>query len=162
FARKERGRFARRAQIPRRRRSCRLGMTTDPRGTLRSFGRKCGVLRMPRKEKEHVSRQSSNSGRRKGTFENPCRVQAGDRREVRAAILHHKFGWEGCSSVSLRGMGADRAEAGRALQFQSYEEKISGPDELLRAAGRDGRAGTVVVAAVAARGGADQGRSSGS
>jgi MraZ protein len=66
------------------------------------------------------------------------------------AILHHKSGWEGCSTISLRGMGADRAEAGRALQFQSYEEKVSRPHQLLRAAGRDGRAGTVVAAAVAA------------
>src|ERR1022692_1793984 len=104
---------------------------------------------------KHVSRQSSNPGRRKRTVEGPGRVQAGDRREVRAAILHHKSGWQGCSSVSLRGMGADRAEAGRALQFQSDEEKVSRPDQLLRAAGRDGRAGTVVAAAVVARNRAD-------
>src|ERR1700693_1892186 len=110
----------------------------------------------------HVSRQSSNPGRRKRTPQGPGRVQAGDRREIRSAILHHKFGWQGCSSVSLRGMGADRAEASGALQFQPYEEKISGPDELLRAAGRDGRAGTVVATAVVARDGADQGRGSGS
>src|SRR5580700_8858899 len=111
---------------------------------------------------EHVSRQSSNPGRRKRTAQGAGRVQAGDRREVRSAILHHKFGWEGCSSVSLRGVGADRAEAGGALQFQSREEEISGPDELLRAAGRDGRARTVVAAAVVARDRADQGRGSGS
>ena len=49
------------------------------------------------------------------------------------AILHHQPGWQGCPGVSLRGMGADRAEAGRALHFQSYEEKVSGPGELLRA-----------------------------
>src|ERR1035437_1791428 len=110
----------------------------------------------------HVSRQSSNPGRRERTPQSPGRVQAGDRREIQSAILHHKSGWEGCSSVSLRGMGADRAEAGRALQFQSYEEKISGPDELLRAAGGDGWAGTVVAAAVAARDRADQGRGGGS
>src|SRR6202022_549536 len=101
-------------------------------------------------------------GSTKKDAQGPGPVQAGDRREIRNAILHHKFGWEGCSSVSLRGMGTDRAEAGRALQFQSYEEKISGPDKLLRAAGRDGRAGTVVAAAVAARDRADQGRGSGS
>ena len=110
----------------------------------------------------HVSRQSSNPGRRKRTVEGPGRVQAGDRREIRNAILYHKFGWEGCSSVSLRGMGADRAEAGRALQFQSHEEKVSRPHQLLRAAGRDGWAGTVASAAVAARSGTDQGRGSGS
>src|ERR1700722_3571003 len=111
---------------------------------------------------ENVSRQSSNPGRRKRTAQGPSRIQAGDRREIQSAILHHKFGWQGCSSVSLRGMGANRAEAGRALQFQSHEEKISGPDELLRAAGRDGRAGTAVAAAVIARDRADQGRGSGS
>src|ERR1700732_5047817 len=110
----------------------------------------------------HVSRQSSNPGRRKRTAQGPGRVQAGDRREVRSAILHHKFGWQGCSSVSLRGVGADRAEAGRALQFQPYEEKVSRSDELLRAAGRDGRTGQAIAAAVAARDRSDQGGGSGS
>src|SRR6267154_2803378 len=90
---------------------------------------------------EHVSRQSPNSRRRKGTAQGPGRIQAGDRREVRTAILHHKSGWKGCSSVSLRGVGTDRAEAGRALHFQSYEEEVSGPGELLRADGGNGRAG---------------------
>src|SRR4029077_5161575 len=104
FDRKERGRFARSAQILRRRRACRFRMT----------------------EQENVSRQSPNSRRRKGTVEGPGRVQARDRREVRTAILHHKSGWEGCSSVSLRGVGADRAEAGGALHFQSYEEEVFG------------------------------------
>src|SRR5206468_7274049 len=89
----------------------------------------------------HVSRQSSNPGRRERPSQGPGRVQAGDRREVWPAILYHQPGWQGCSSVSLRGMGADRAEAGRALQFQSYEEEVSRSDELLRAAGRDGWAG---------------------
>src|SRR5271165_6637076 len=110
---------------------------------------------------EHVSRQSSNPGRRKGPIKGPGRVQAGDRREIRSAILHHKSGWEGCSSVSLRGMGADRAEAGGALHVQSYEEKVSGPGELLRADGGNGWAGAVADAAVAATGGGDQGRGCG-
>src|SRR5258708_31679142 len=87
---------------------------------------------------EHVSRQSPNSRRRKGTSQGPRRIQAGDRRKVWTAILHHQSGWEGCSSVSLRGVGADRAEAGGALHFQSYKEKVSRPGELLRADGGNG------------------------
>src|SRR5580704_11073035 len=107
-------------------------------------------------DNNHVSRQSPNSGRRKGTVKDPGRIQACDRRKVRTTILHHKSRWEGCSSVSLRGVGADRAEAGRALHFQSYEEKVSGPRELLRAGGRDGWTGAVADSATAARSGADQ------
>src|SRR5580658_3920469 len=140
FARKERGRFARRARILRRQKACRLRMT----------------------DQEHVSRQSPNSRRRKGTVKGPGGIQAGDRREVWTAILHHESGWEGCSSVSLRGMGADRAEAGRALHFQSYEEEVPGPSELLRAAGGDGWARSAADAAIVARCSQDQGRSGGS
>src|ERR1700726_1512093 len=110
---------------------------------------------------EHVSRQSPNSRRRKGTAQDPRRVQARDRRKVRTAILHHKSGWEGCSSVSLRGVGADRAEVGRALHFQSDEEKVSRPGELLRANGGNGWAGAAPGAATASRGGADQRRGCG-
>ena len=91
--------------------------------------------------RRHVSRQSSNPGRRERPSQDSGRVQAGDRREIRATILHHKSRWEGCSSVSLRGVGTDRAEAGGALQFQSHEEEVLGSDELLRAAGRNGWAG---------------------
>src|SRR5215467_5149173 len=112
--------------------------------------------------KRHVSRQSSNPGRREGPSEGSGRVQAGDRREIRAAILHHKSRWEGCSSVSLRGVGADRAEVGGALQFQSHEEEVSGSDELLRAAGGNGWAGPVAAAAVVAGIRTNQGRGSGS
>src|ERR1700675_973116 len=104
----------------------------------------------------HVSRQSPNPRRRKGTAQSPGGVQAGDRREVQHAILHHQPGWQGWPSVSLRGMGTDRAEAGRALHFQSYEEKVSGPGELLRANGRDGWPGAAVATAVAAGSGAAQ------
>src|ERR1700680_1778721 len=107
----------------------------------------------------HVSRQSPNSRRRKGTAQSPRGVQTGDRREVQHAILHHQPGWQGWPSVSLRGMGTDRAEAGRALHFQSYEEEIPGPGELLRANGRDGRSGAVVAAAVVAGSSTAQGRS---
>src|ERR1700733_867160 len=73
--------------------------------------------------KTHVSRQSPNSRGRKRTAQSPGGVQAGDRREIRQGILHHKLRREGCSVVSLRGVGTDRAEAGRALHLQSYEEK---------------------------------------
>src|SRR5579864_372631 len=111
-----------------------------------------------RRKQTHVSRQSPNSRRRKRTFEGPVRVQAGDRREIRDTILHHKFGREGCPDISLRGMGADRAETGRALHLQSYEEEVSGAGELLGAAGRDGRSGPVADSAVAARERDHQGR----
>src|SRR5258708_21427936 len=110
---------------------------------------------------EHVSRQSPNSRRRKGTVKGPRRIQACDRRKVRTAILHHQSGWEGCSSVSLRGMGADRAETGRALHFQSDEEKISGPCELLRADGGNGWPGAGCDTAIAPRSGANQRRGCG-
>src|SRR5438552_7653989 len=109
----------------------------------------------------HVSRQSPNSCRRKGAAQSPRGIQTGDRREVQHAILHHQPGWQGWPSVSLRGMGTDRAEAGIALDFQSYEEKISGPGELLRANGRDGWPGQAPDSAVVAGSGAAQGRGSG-
>jgi len=59
----------------------------------------------------HVSRQSSNARRRKGTVKSPRGIQARDRREICSEILHHKCGWKYCSSVSLRGVGADRRES---------------------------------------------------
>src|ERR1700687_3746183 len=109
----------------------------------------------------HVSRQSPNSRRRKGTAQGPRGIQTGDRRKVQREILHHQPGWQGWPSVSLRGMGTDRAEAGRALHLQSYEEEVSGPGELLRADGRDGWPGAAVATAVAAGSGAAQGRGRG-
>jgi len=39
----------------------------------------------------------------------------------------------------------DRAEAGVALHLQSYEEEIFGPGELLRANGRDGCQGRLLI-----------------
>src|SRR5580693_1511352 len=115
----------------------------------------------PLRGRTHVSRQSSNARRRKGTAQSSVGIQARHRREVRHAILHHQPGWQGCSSVSLRGMGTDRAEVGRALDLQSYEEKVSEQGELLGTGGRDGRAGAAADAAAVARCGADQGRSGG-
>src|SRR5208282_527127 len=97
--------------------------------------------RSPIKSRAHVSRKSSNARRRKGTVKSPRGIQARDRREICAEILHHKPGWKCCSSVSLRGMGADRAEAGGALYLQSDEEEIPNSHELLRSGGGDGRAG---------------------
>src|SRR6266849_6544975 len=67
----------------------------------------------------HVSWQPSNSRGRKGTAQGPRGVQAPDRREVRPAILHHQLGRKGCTSLSLRGVAADRGKVGAALEFQS-------------------------------------------
>src|SRR3981189_63077 len=97
--------------------------------------------RNPIASRAHVSRKSSNARRRKGTVKSPRGIQARDRREICSEILHHKSGRKYCSSVSLRGMGADRAEVGGALDFQSNEEKIPDSHELLRAGRGDGRAG---------------------
>src|SRR5579884_2044612 len=87
--------------------------------------------------KSNVSRKPSNSRRREGTFKGPRGIQAPDRRKVRHAILHHIARWEGCSSVSLRGVAADRREAGAAFQLQSDQEKVFEPHQLLRPVGGD-------------------------
>src|SRR5439155_13813141 len=118
-------------------------------------------LSTPVRGRTHVSRQSPNPRRRKGTAQGPRGIQARDRREVRHAILHHQLGWKGCTSISLRGMGTDRAEVGRALHLQSYEEKVSGSGELLRTDGRDGRSGTAADPATGKGQRAGQGRGSG-
>src|SRR5437016_9101041 len=78
--------------------------------------------------KSHVSRQPSNPRGRKGTVKGPFRIQASHRREVRDAILHHQPGWQGCSSVSLRGVAADRRETGAALELQSDQERRVGKE----------------------------------
>src|SRR5579863_276636 len=110
-------------------------------------------------DKAYVSRQSPNSRRRKGTVEDPCRVQAGDRRKVWPAILHHKSRWGCCSTISLRGVGTDRAEVGGALHLQSHEEKVLEQGELLGAGRRDGWARASADSATFARRGQNQGRS---
>src|SRR5579864_9573663 len=90
-----------------------------------------GITRRPnRRKRTYVSRQSPNSRRRQRASQGPGRVQAGDRREIRHAILHHKFGREGCPDISLPGMVAHRAEAGQSLHFQPYEEEVPHPGEL--------------------------------
>src|SRR5882757_10533494 len=97
--------------------------------------------RNPGTSRAHVSRKSPNSRGRKGTPKGSLGIQAGDRREICPEILHHELRRKRCSSVSLRGMGADRTEVGVAIHFQSDEEEISQSHELLRAGRRDGRAG---------------------
>src|ERR1044071_708784 len=87
--------------------------------------------------KNNVSRQPSNSRRREGTFKGPRGIQASDRREIRRPILHHLARWQGCTSVSLRGVAADRREAGAVVQFQPDQEKVSESHELLRPSGGD-------------------------
>src|SRR5262249_48684011 len=111
--------------------------------------------RSPGTSRAHVSRKSPNSRRRKGTFKSPRGIQARNRREICAAILYHEFRRECCSNLSLRGMGADRAETGLAVHFQSHEEEVSESRELLRAGRRDGRAGAPADPADLARVGAD-------
>src|SRR5258708_33300803 len=101
--------------------------------------------------KQNVSRQPSNSRGRKGTSQDPCGIQASHRREVWTAILHHKLGRKGCSSVSLRGMAADRRKASPALEFQSDQEEVFEPHQLLRPGCGHGRAGAIADAFLAAR-----------
>src|SRR6185436_6922292 len=109
----------------------------------------------------NVSRKLPNSDRRKGTVKGPRGLQAPGRREVRGAILHHESGRQGCRDISLRGVAADRREAGQALEFQPGEKEFFAAHELLRPSGRDGCAGTVVDAAVAAGVSRSEGRSRG-
>src|SRR6266481_416992 len=111
--------------------------------------------------KSHVSRKPSNSSRRKRTPQGPRGIQAPYRREIWSAILHYQPGWQGCSSVSLRGMAADRGKAGAALEFQSGQEEVSQPDQLLRAGGGDGWTGQAAGSGPAARFSRDQRRSGG-
>src|SRR5215471_7348543 len=106
----------------------------------------------------HVSRQPSNSRGRKGTAQSTRGIQASDRREVRNAILHHQSGRKGCTSLSLRGMAADRREAGTAFELQSDQEKVFEPHELLRPSRGNGRAGKAADSVAVARFGGDQRR----
>src|SRR5690242_15891190 len=108
--------------------------------------------------KRNVPRKSPNSSGRERATQSPCGIQAPDRREVRRAILHHFAGWEGCTSLSLRGVAADRAEAGQSLELQSNEEKVSEPYELLRPGGGDRWAGPSADSGAAAGFGKDPGR----
>src|SRR5579859_5726260 len=109
--------------------------------------------------KINVSRQPSNSRRREGTFKGPRGIQAHDRREVRNAILHHLARWEGCSSISLRRVAADRREAGAVVEFQPDQEKVLESHQLLRPAGGDRWPGPAADSRVAQGCSRDQGRS---
>src|ERR1051326_5423725 len=111
--------------------------------------------------KNNVSRQPSNSRRREGTFKGPRGIQASDRREIRRPILHHLARWQGCSSVSLRGVAADRREAGAVVKFQPDQEKVSESHELLRPGGGDRWPGKTADSGAAAGFGKDPGRSGG-
>src|SRR5260221_5294734 len=109
-----------------------------------------------------VSWHPSSSRGRKWPTQGPFRVQARAGREVRNTILHHQPGWQGCSTVSLRGVAADRGKAGPVVEFQPHEEEVPGPHELLRAGGGDRRPGAVSdFFAVAGVGGASGGSSGG-
>src|SRR5712671_1378574 len=108
--------------------------------------------------KSNVSRQSPNSGRRKRAPQDPCGIQAPDRREVRDAILYHQPRRQGCRSLSLRGVAEAGREVFTALEFQSRQEEFPETHQLLRPAGGDGRARPVADATVAAGIGGDQGR----
>src|SRR5512135_223563 len=123
-----------------------LDQTSEPTDRVTAFTSGAAGFAAGPGQQVHVSRQSSNPGRRKRTPQSPRRIQARDRREVRRAILHHLDGWKGCSDISLLGMRADRAEAGGALQFQSYEEKVFDPHQLLGSGSGDGCPGAPVVA----------------
>src|SRR5215813_10489368 len=101
--------------------------------------------------RRHVPRQPSNSRGRKGTAQSPRGIQASDRREVRNAILHHQSGRKGCSSLSLRGVAADRRKTGAALELQSDQEKVFESHELLRPGRGNGRAGKTADSFAAAR-----------
>src|SRR5262249_34287335 len=64
---------------------------------------------------KNVSRQLSSPSRRKGSLKDPRGSEAPGRREVREPVLHHQPGWQGCRSVSPRGMaeGGRKARQGR-------------------------------------------------
>src|SRR5260370_31946224 len=82
--------------------------------------------------KQHVSRQPSYAGRRKGTAQGPGGIQAPDRREVRDGVLHHQPRWQGCRDLSSGRVAPYRGEADQAVQLQSFEKEISEQSELLR------------------------------
>ena len=80
------------------------------------------IHRSPETGITHVSRKSPNSRGRKRTAQGPRGIQARDRREICAAILHHKSGRRNWPDISLRGMGTDRTEAGFSFDLQSHQE----------------------------------------
>src|SRR5690348_6446147 len=119
------------------------------------------VRKTPNRGRNHVSRQSPNPRGRKRAAQGARGIQARNRRQVQHPILHNQSGWEECPDLSLRGMGADRAEAGRSFHLQSHQEEVFDAHQLLGAGGGNGQPGTAAAAAVAARLGATQRRGSG-
>src|SRR5947209_1516637 len=111
--------------------------------------------------KNNVSRKPSNSRRRERAFKGPRGIQAPNRREVRRTILHHLARWEGCSSVSLRGVAADRREAGAVIEFQPDQKKVPETHQLLRPVGGDRWTGAAADTGAAQGLGQDTGRSGG-
>src|SRR5260370_35643744 len=85
--------------------------------------------------KQHVSRQPSSAGRRKGTAQGPGGIQASDRREVRDGVLHHQPRWQGCSDLSSGRVAPYRGEADQAVQLKSFEKEIAEQSELFRPEG---------------------------
>src|SRR5579864_2693003 len=119
------------------------------------------VRKAPKRGRNHVSRQSPNPRGRKRAAQGARGIQARNRRKVQHAILHNECGRQKCPDLSLRGMGAHRAEAGWAFHLQPHQEEVLDPHQLLGTGGGNGQPGTASAAAVAARLGAVEGRGSG-
>src|SRR5512135_3216230 len=85
------------------------------------------VRKTPKRGRNHVSRQSPNPRGRKRAAQGARGIQARNRREVQHAILHNQLGWQECPDLSLRGMGAHRAEAGRTFHLQPDEKEVFDP-----------------------------------
>src|SRR5262245_53329635 len=98
--------------------SRRQGQGLKPR---KSFKRGSAQLKSRPSERRHVSRAQSGTGGREGTAQDPCGLQAPDRREVRRGVLHHQPRWSSGRDLSGRGMAPDRREAGQAFELQSLE-----------------------------------------
>src|SRR3954462_7462017 len=73
---------------------------------------------------KYVSRQPSNSGRRKGKTQDPGGVQAPGRREVCQRVLHHQRGWGPGVDLSDGGMAAHRGEVSAPLSFNPTKKKF--------------------------------------
>src|SRR5437879_13091609 len=100
-----------------------------------------------KRAKTNVSRQSSNSSRRKRTAKGPRGIQAHGIREVWRAILHHQQGRQDCRDISLRGMAEDRGKAFASFELQSGKEEFLETDQLLRPASGDRWPGSVADSA---------------
>ena len=77
-----------------------------------------------RVSRAHVSRKLSSPGRRKGTPQGPGGIQARAGREVCAEILHHQPGWQCCSSLSVRGVGAIERKLAQLSNYNPTKKKF--------------------------------------